>query len=93
MAKKKSFYSQTPFVPAKKIAGVNPLGQVSIGAGTPPQIPKSPGGTTSGLGARPTHVFKHHLKPQRQHGHMRFSGHPSAHRIGSGLKKVIKVPK
>ncbi len=92
MKEKKKFYSQTPAVPAKTIAGTNPFGGPDIGAGTPATVPKTPGTMSQGLGHEPKHYFRHHLRPHRQKGpHLRMSGHPGAHMIGQP-KGVSPLP-
>jgi hypothetical protein len=92
MAKRDKFYSQTPVAPAKKIAETNPFGGPGIGAGKPATVPKTPGTMSTGLGSEPKHTFRHHLRPHRQKGHLRLSGHPGAHMVGN-VKGVVPLPK
>jgi len=91
MPKKDNFYSQTPVVSAKKIAGINPFGGPGIGAGTPATVPKTKGTMSQGLGNEPKHFFRHHLRPHHQKGNLRLSGHPGAHQVGQ-VKGVTKYP-
>jgi len=85
MAKKKALYSQTPAVPAKKIAGTNPVGLVLIGLHGPGMVPEK-GGMTRGLVPKnkfhqpKPHGFNHSIR--QRSGHLRLSGHEGAHRVG-----------
>ena len=89
---KKGFYPQTLPVPAKKIAGKNPVGTPETpGNLTPPTVPKKEGvlhglvpvtkefGHPSVKGA---HGWGHVAKL----GHHRLSGHPDAHQLGQPFK-------
>ena len=82
---KKSPYSQTPAVSAKKVAGTNPVGMVFIGSGMPGMVPKS---TNYSRGIMPknefsqpkSHGFGYKLKHRK--GHHRMSGNSNAHQVG-----------
>ncbi len=88
MAQKKGFYANTPSVPGKKIAGVNPIGIVILGGARPPTVPQRHEATSHAFGpqirqVRPSHVshgFGH--PPAARKGHLRMSGHPMANQIG-----------
>lgn len=88
---KKSPYSSAPIVPAGKIAGTNPIGNVPVGAKASNIVPKRADGMSRGLGMNPPHVFRHHIK--RKHGHLRLSGHAGAHQIGGKVSVSPKIPK
>jgi hypothetical protein len=99
VANKKGFYSSEPAVPAKKIAGVNPVGKVETPGGfKPPTVPLHPG-RTHALGpvlrqphthAGPkSHGFGH--KGKQMAGPLRLSGVMGAHRIGIGPPKPPKI--
>jgi len=89
MPKKAKFYSQTPAVPAKRLAGTNPMPGPTLGSAVLPTTPTHQG-RIHGLGT-PEHPFGHrqvkgvhgygHLPRQRQ-GHLRLSGLPTGHQIG-----------
>jgi len=87
----KKFYSQTPVVPAKAIAGKNPIPGPSLGSGTSPTVPQEPG-KAHGLGPHDKPFRAAHVKgahgyghpPKARSGHHRLSGHPQAHRLGAG---------
>ncbi len=89
MPKKAEFYSKTPVVPAKKLAGTNPMPGPQVGVLGPPTVPERPG-AIHGLGT-PTKHFGHpnvkgshgwgHVASERK-GHLRISGSPKAHQIG-----------
>ncbi len=93
MPKKDNFYSQTPVVSAKKLAGTNPVGSVAIGGGKSPTVPAKAGSMSQGLGSEPKHFFRHHLRPHRQKGYLRVSGHPGAHQLGKGVMPLPNVGK
>lgn len=59
---KKSPYSQTPAVPAKKIAGTNPMGKVLVGSGMPGMVPRHTGPTSRGI------TPKNEFKQPKSHG-------------------------
>lgn len=93
----KKFYSQTPVVPEKEIAGKNPIPGTALGAYASPTVPQEPG-KVHGLGMLPK-PFKHGVvkgahgygHPPRAHkGHLRLSGNPQAHRLGAS--QIRKVP-
>ena len=93
MASKKGFYPKTLQVPAKKIAGTNPVGsQAVVGGLTPPMVPSKPG-VAHGLGpiTKPMRQPKLHGEggvhvAKLKQGHLRTSGHPGAHQLGSPFK-------
>lgn len=96
---KKKFYSQTPAVPEKQIAGKNPIPGPQLGSAVSPTVPQEPG-RAHGLGPagkafKPGHVKGAHgfgHPPHARHGHFRLSGHPQAHRLGaSGIRKAPVV--
>ena len=82
------FYDTEPHAPGNKIAN-KPLGPPpAVGGNTPAMVPKAPG-RVDGLGGAPhqfskppagSHGFGHGVT--QRVGHMRVSGHSSAHRIG-----------
>lgn len=86
---KKPLYSNTPVVPAKQIAGTNPVGTIALGAGMSPLTPKKQP-TIHGLNV-PPHTFRSpsikgahgygHVAKLKQ-GHYRLSGVPTAHKLG-----------
>ncbi len=86
---KKPLYSQTPVVPAKQIAGTNPIGTVALGGATPRTVPQAQP-TIHGFDT-PAHTFRTpsvkgahgfgHIAKLRQGNH-RLSGVPTAHRVG-----------
>lgn len=89
ISKRSSPYSSTPVVPAKKIAGKNPVPGPALGGATPTIVPTKIA-FIHGFGpeARP---FRHpsvhgahgwgHVAKER-HGHLRVSGNPRAHQLG-----------
>lgn len=87
----KKFYSQTPVVPAGKIAGTNPIHGPALGSATPSIVPAHEG-VIHGLSE---HHFGHpsvkgahgygHVAKLRQ-GHHRLSGHTGAHMLGMKVK-------
>jgi len=82
----KPFYTSTPQVPSKKIAGEALYQNSSLGGNIPGMVPEKPGQSTGFGGApqkRPAHGYGHpnNLKI----GPLRMSGNKGAHRIG-GLK-------
>lgn len=89
MKKQKDFYPSTPAVPAKEIAGANPIGVVGLGA-TKPRIVPEGGGASHGFGPAAHQFGTPHVKgahgyghpPKARKGHERLSGDPLAHRIG-----------
>jgi len=85
----KKFYSQTPAVPEKQVAGTNPIQGPVIGTTpTSTAVPSRPG-ITRALGYHPkkSHGFGH--APKAKSGHYRLSGVPGAHRLGaSGIRKA-----
>jgi hypothetical protein len=92
----KKFYSQTPVVSAKQVAGTNPIPGPGVGLLTSPTVPEKPG-VIHGLGT-PTKEFKHgQVKgshgfghpPHATKGHYRLSGVPNAHQLG---KSKFKTP-
>ena len=52
---KKSSYAQIPAVPAKKVAGTNPVGKVAVGSGKPGIVPEKAGFSR---GLTPKNEFK-----------------------------------
>jgi len=85
----KKFYSQTPVVPAKAIAGTNPIPGPELGSEASPLVPHKPGHLL-GLGGL-SHPIPHktvkgahgygHLGAAKS-GHLRLSGHTGAHQLG-----------
>lgn len=77
---KQGLYATQPAVPAKKIAGTNPIPTlVIVGSETPRLIPwKQP----RIAGYAGPHGYGHLLK--HRSGHLRLSGNKKAHRIGKG---------
>ncbi len=75
MAKRKQLYSQKPAVSAKRVAGTNPVGKVSIGSGTPGMVPEKAGYSK---GLSPKKDF-HQPKP---HGINRTIRSKKGHKIG-----------
>ena len=86
---KKGFYPQTLSVPGKKVAGSNPVGaQTVVGGMNPPTVPPKQA-VIHGLGPVTEERKQPTLKGETKYGHfklgkLRMSGHPEAHRIGSG---------
>lgn len=88
---KKAYYSTVPHVPAKKIAGVNPVGHVHLGPDLPKMVPHKPG-TTKAFGDKPPkHTFGHGIHQHR--GALRISNYAGAHQVGYRAPKTVKVPK
>lgn len=88
----KKFYSQTPVVSEKQIAGKNPIAGPGVGNLTSPTVPEKPA-TVHGLGT-PAKNFPHGQvpgahgyghPPHARKGHYRLSGNPKAHKLGSKL--------
>lgn len=83
---KKSPYSQTPSVPAKKMAGTNPMGIILVGSGSPGMIPKQMGPQPRGLTPKNEfsqphpHGFGQKLKHRK--GNHRLSGSSKSHKLG-----------
>lgn len=89
MAKKTSFYSQTPQVPKKKIAGENPIGVVIIGVRNSPTVPAE-GGKSRGFGP-PSGKTVH---PKRLKGTVHYEHPEPTRRLGGkteGPQKQIKT--
>ena len=87
---KKPFYSKTPAVPEKQIAGKNPIPGPALGEFAPPMAPMHPGRTKALGPAKRAHGFGH--PPHAKQGHYRMSGVPTAHRLGaSGIRKTPVV--
>ncbi len=90
MPKRKSFYSQTPAVTEKHVAGTNPIEGPELGGVKPPITPHRHEGTTHAFGpqihqVRPPSVKGAHgygHLPHEKKGHLRMSGNPSAHQVG-----------
>lgn len=90
MPKSKPLYANMPVAPKKKIAATNPLGTAQLGSATPRSVPqKEP--TIHGLDIVP-HSFKvPSIKGAKgfgniakvKQGHLRLSGNPKAHKVGS----------
>lgn len=87
---KKGIYSKTPVVPAKQIAGTNPISGPGIGGGEPRTVPQAqptihgfdmPAHTFRMPAVKGSHGFGHVARMKQ--GHLRMSGSPSAHRVGS----------
>lgn len=86
VASKKPFYASEPAVPAKKLAGTNPVGKVeSPGGFKPISVPLHPG-RTHALGPllRQPHPKSHGFghKAHQIQGALRLSGVPKAHKVG-----------
>lgn len=89
----KKFYSQTPVVSAKQIAGTNPIPGPALGGYASPTVPETPG-VMHGVGtlakpfkhgvAKGTHGYGH--PPHAKKGHYRLSGVSGAHQLGKRLK-------
>jgi hypothetical protein len=97
VANKKPFYASEPAVPAKKLAGTNPVGKVETPGGfKPPTVPLHPG-RTHALGPvlrQPhTHPGPHGYghKGKQLAGPLRLSGVMGAHRVGLGPPKPPKA--
>lgn len=82
-------YATAPAVPAKKVAGENPVGNVALGSMNSPTVPEKIG-VNHGFGPH-EHPFRHpHIKgvhgyghlPKQRQGHFRTSGNPLAHQLG-----------
>lgn len=95
----KKFYSQTPVVPAKAIAGKNPIPGPELGRNSSPTVLQEPG-KVHGLGPQGKSFKPGHVKGAHGYGHppharkgpYRLSGHPQAHRLGaSGIRKAPVV--
>jgi hypothetical protein len=89
----KKFYSQTPVVPEKQIAGKNPIPGPALGGYASPTVPETPG-VMHGVGTL-SKPFKHGAvkgahgyghPPHAKKGHYRLSGVPNAHQVGKRLK-------
>lgn len=89
MPSKKGIYPQGPVVPGKQVAGSNPVGsQTTVGGTAPPIVPPK-AGAAHGFGPVTEERKQPRLKGEVKYGHfklgkLRMSGHPEAHRIGSG---------
>lgn len=89
MKRKQGFYSTEPVVPAKKIAGENPVGGVTLGTMNPRMVPEATGASHA-FGPHEREFGTPHVKgahgwghpPHARKGHERLSGDPLAHRIG-----------
>jgi hypothetical protein len=82
---KEVFYSTVPAVPAKKIAGLNPLNTRRNAVGEEGITIDQRPGITRGLAPihkvhKASHGFGHSLKHKK--GHLRLSGHVGAHMVG-----------
>jgi hypothetical protein len=89
---KKPFYSKTPVVPEKQIAGKNPIPGPELGGQvTSPTVPRHQGFTKAfGPHVKTPHGYGH--APHAKQGHLRMSGVPTAHRLGaSGIRKTPVV--
>jgi hypothetical protein len=94
----KKFYSQTPVVPEKQIAGKNPIPGPALGGYASPTVPETPG-VMHGIGTlakpfkhgvvRGSHGYGH--PPHAKKGNYRLSGHPNAHQLGSNRGKPYNV--
>lgn len=86
MASKKPFYASEPAVPAKKVAGENPVGKVQTpGVFKPTSVPLHPGRTHAlGPVLRQPHPKAHGFghKAHQIEGALRLSGVPHAHKVG-----------
>jgi len=87
------FYSQTPAVKGKKLAGTNPVGSVSHPGGralkmVPGHTAKKPPGRTPAFGE--PHGWGH--APHQHQGALRTSGHVGAHQVGWPTPHVLKTP-
>ncbi len=90
MPRKKGFYSQTPAVSKKVMAGENPIAGPELGAMTPPTVPQRHEGATHAFGpqihqVRPPSVKGAHgwgHLPHEKKGHLRMSGSSKAHQVG-----------
>lgn len=87
MAKRGGF-AQVPVAKPKAIAGTNPVGTVALGTATPTMVPDKQA-VIHGLDV-PAHTIGHpSVKGAKRYGHvaklghMRLSGNPGAHRLGS----------
>ncbi len=87
MPKSKGFYSKTINAPAKKLAGTNPVGDVTVGPASKLTVPSKPA-VIHGLGQQ-TQLFRKALVPGAQkYGYVgkphreKSSGNPNAHRVG-----------
>jgi hypothetical protein len=87
VASKKPFYTSEPVVPAKKVAGTNPVGKVETpGVFKPVTVPLHPGREHAlGPVLRQPHPKSHGFghKGHQMHGHYRLSGVPGAHHVGA----------
>ena len=93
MSTKKGFYSQTPHVPAKKVAGTNPVGSVGHPGSralkmVPGHTAKRQPGRITGLGE--PHGYGH--APHQHQGALRTSGHVGAHQVGWPTPHVLNLP-
>jgi hypothetical protein len=86
VASKKPFYASEPAVPAKKVAGENPVGKVQTpGVFKPTSVPLHPGRTHAlGPVLRQPHPKAHGFghKAHQIEGALRLSGVPHAHKVG-----------